>query len=147
MAHKVLVDGTAYKVSGGRTLIDGTAYSIKNGKTLVGGTAYEVGFAEMVTVTITGSSSRSVAYVIIDGVTYTSATTLSVPVGTVIECYATSTGKDGTKTIYLNGSMVSNAGFYSHTIAGDTTIHLTQHSETDKDDEKYYYGTVSITEA
>ena len=44
MAHKTLVGGTAYEISGGKTLIDGTAYSIKNGKTLVGGTAYEIGF-------------------------------------------------------------------------------------------------------
>lgn len=44
MAHKTLIGGTAYEISGGKTLVDGTAYSIKNGKTLVGGTAYEVGF-------------------------------------------------------------------------------------------------------
>lgn len=44
MAHKTLVGGTAYEISGGKTLVDGTAYSIKNGKTLVDGTAYEVGF-------------------------------------------------------------------------------------------------------
>lgn len=45
MAHKTLIGGTAYEISGGKTLVNGTAYSIKNGKTLVGGTAYEVGFA------------------------------------------------------------------------------------------------------
>ena len=45
MAHKTLIGGTAYEISGGKTLVDGTAYSIKNGKTLVGGTVYEVGFA------------------------------------------------------------------------------------------------------
>lgn len=44
MAHKALIGGTAYEISGGKTLIDGTAFSIKNGKTLIGGTAYEVGF-------------------------------------------------------------------------------------------------------
>lgn len=44
MAHKTLVGGTAYEISGGKTLVGGTAFSIKNGKTLVGGTAYEVGF-------------------------------------------------------------------------------------------------------
>lgn len=46
MAHKTLVGGTAYEISGGKTLIDGTAYSIDKGKTLVGGTAYEVGFSQ-----------------------------------------------------------------------------------------------------
>lgn len=44
MAHKTLIDGTAYEISGGKALVNGTAYSIKNGKTLVGGTAYEIGF-------------------------------------------------------------------------------------------------------
>lgn len=44
MAHKTLVNGTAYEISGGKTLVNGTAYSIDKGKTLVGGTAYEVGF-------------------------------------------------------------------------------------------------------
>lgn len=59
MAHKPLIDGTAYEISGGKTLVNGTAYSIKNGKTLVGGTAYEVGFGgfkpllELGTITLT----------------------------------------------------------------------------------------------
>ena len=44
MAHKTLIGGTAYEISGGKTLVNGTAYSIDKGKTLVGGTAYEVGF-------------------------------------------------------------------------------------------------------
>lgn len=44
MAHKTLIGGTAYEISGGKTLINGTAYSIKNGKTLIGGTVYEIGF-------------------------------------------------------------------------------------------------------
>lgn len=44
MAHKTLIGGTAYEISGGKTLIDGTGYSIDNGKALADGTAYEVGF-------------------------------------------------------------------------------------------------------
>ena len=44
MAHKTLIGGTAYEISGGKTLVGGTTYSIDKGKTLVGGTAYEVGF-------------------------------------------------------------------------------------------------------
>ena len=44
MAHKTLINGTSYEISGGRTLVNGTGYSIDKGKTLVGGTAYEVGF-------------------------------------------------------------------------------------------------------
>lgn len=44
MAHKTLIGGTDYEISGGKTLVDGTAYSISGGKTLVDGTAYEIGF-------------------------------------------------------------------------------------------------------
>lgn len=44
MAHKTMIDGVAYEISGGKTLVNGTAYNIDHGKTLVGGTAYEVGF-------------------------------------------------------------------------------------------------------
>ena len=42
MAHKTLIDGTAYEVSGGKTLVSGTAYEIEIGKTLVSGTAYAI---------------------------------------------------------------------------------------------------------
>ena len=44
MAHKTLVGGTAYDVTGGITLVDGVSYSIKNGKVLVDGTAYDISF-------------------------------------------------------------------------------------------------------
>lgn len=52
MAHRTLIDGTAYEVSRGKTLVDGTAYSIKKGNTLVDGTAYEIGFKKMITLTV-----------------------------------------------------------------------------------------------
>jgi hypothetical protein len=44
MAHKTLIGGTAYEISGGKTLVDGTTYNINGGKTLVGGTAYKIEF-------------------------------------------------------------------------------------------------------
>lgn len=45
MAHKTLISGTAYSVTGGRELIGGTDYSIKKGRTLIGGTGYDITFA------------------------------------------------------------------------------------------------------
>lgn len=45
MGHKILVDGTAYEITGGRTLIDGTGYDIKKGRTLIDGTGYDILFA------------------------------------------------------------------------------------------------------
>lgn len=44
MAHRALIGGTAYEISGGKTLVGGTAYSIAKGRTLVGGTGYDVPF-------------------------------------------------------------------------------------------------------
>jgi hypothetical protein len=46
MAHKTLVNGTAYNIIGGKTLVGGTGYSIKSGKTLVNGTGYDILFEE-----------------------------------------------------------------------------------------------------
>lgn len=52
MAHKVLVNGTAYAVKGGRTLIGGTGYSINRGRTLVNGTGYNIDFTPTINLTI-----------------------------------------------------------------------------------------------
>lgn len=46
MAHKTLISGTAYSVSGGRELIGGTGYGCKAGKTIIGGTAFTVPFSK-----------------------------------------------------------------------------------------------------
>lgn len=56
MAHKTLVNGTSYEISGGKTLVNGTAYSISGGKTLVGGTAYGIGFGQYIGDLAVGSS-------------------------------------------------------------------------------------------
>ena len=63
MAHKTMVGGTAYEISGGKALVDGTAYSIKGGKTLVDGTAYEIGFEKEFTI-------NSTTFQFIDGMTW-----------------------------------------------------------------------------
>lgn len=46
MAHKTLISGTAYSVTGGRELIGGTGYGCKAGKALIGGTAFIVPFSK-----------------------------------------------------------------------------------------------------
>lgn len=46
MAHKTLIDGTAYSVTGGRDLIGGTGYAKKLGRTLINGTGYDVPFSK-----------------------------------------------------------------------------------------------------
>lgn len=49
MAHKTLISGTVYSVTGGRELIGGTGYGCKGGKTLIGGTAFKVKFDDGLT--------------------------------------------------------------------------------------------------
>ena len=44
MAHKTLIGGTTYDITGGKTLVSGTSYSVKNGKVLIGGTVYDISF-------------------------------------------------------------------------------------------------------
>ena len=64
MAHKTLVNGTAYEVKGGKCLVNGTAYSIKKGRTLIGGTGYDITFApppipvkgDLITMNLDGTS-------------------------------------------------------------------------------------------
>ena len=50
MAHKTLVNGTAYEVKGGKCLVNGTAYDIKKGRTLIGGTGYDITFGPVMPV-------------------------------------------------------------------------------------------------
>ena len=45
MAHKTLISGTVYSVSGGRELIGGTGYEKKKGRVLVNGTGYDIPFS------------------------------------------------------------------------------------------------------
>ena len=46
MAHKTLVGGTAYGITGGKCLVGGTAYSISKGRTFIGGTGYDISFGK-----------------------------------------------------------------------------------------------------
>ena len=94
------------------------------------------------TVTITGSAKNNLARVVIDGVTYYSGTvTLSVPVGTVINCYTDFESKDIDCGIYLNG-VYKAYRTYNHTVTTNTTINLTDDVDRDYD----YVGLIYITE-
>ena len=66
MAHKTLVNGTAYEVKGGKCLVNGTAYSIKKGKTLVGGTGYDIAFGSktwLINASLSDSSLDNLGYI------------------------------------------------------------------------------------
>lgn len=45
MAHKTLVDGTAYEISGGNVKVGGTGYKLSAGKTMFKGTGFNISFA------------------------------------------------------------------------------------------------------
>ena len=47
MAHKTLVNGTAYEVKGGKCLVNGTSYDIKKGRTLINGTGEDIVFSSI----------------------------------------------------------------------------------------------------
>ena len=133
MAHKTLIGGTAYEISGGKTLIGGTAYSIAKGKTLVGGTAYEVGFAEEVTVTLDRSCGglSGTIKVTINGKTYsggmmnTSVVKVNVPIGTKVQVSITPSGSKGYLTI--NGTTVAECYSgaeitHEYTVSGNVSM-------------------------
>lgn len=44
MAHKTMVDATAYEISGGKVLDNGTAYGIDHGRVMDAGTVYDIEF-------------------------------------------------------------------------------------------------------
>lgn len=134
MAHKVCIDGTAYEIDGGKAMVDGTVYEIDKGTTIVDGTAYEVGFGPSTAiVTITGYSGEYYVGVSIDGTEYHSATTIEVPIGTVVECSAyTDDPVYLGAAIYVNGEKVANSSDYPHknpvtysyTVTCNATINL-----------------------
>ena len=52
--HRVLVNGTAYEVTGGKCLVNGTVYNILKGRTLIGGTGYDITFPEPLVMPVKG---------------------------------------------------------------------------------------------
>lgn len=68
MAHKTLIGGAGYSVSGGRPLIGGAGYTIAKGRTLIGGAGYDLPFkmptfdeimADMEIISANGRNSNS----------------------------------------------------------------------------------------
>lgn len=146
MAHKTLINGTSYEITGGRTLVNGTGYEIKSGKTLVGGTAYEVGFGQPVTITVTGAGLEGYVEIIHNGTTYHSATTFSANVGDTIRCELEECWNS--QYLYINGVLVDggygeNDIVYDYVVTSDAIIEL-YHNNADEKRERD--GVITITE-
>lgn len=151
MAHKTLINGTAYEISGGKTLVNGTAYEIKNGKTRVGGTAYEVGFGPpMAKVTLIADTFENdhagayISYVNSDGdyVSIYTAGEYEIPIGTIIYFDLKSFSIDRLDlAIHLNGEQILlhfKEVHYEYTLTGNIVIKPVNHY--------YNGGEIYITE-
>lgn len=96
MGHKLLIDGTAYEVTGGRLLVDGTAYNISKGRTLIDGTGYDVGFIVEPLIVYDGGDT------LLNGtaVNVTNAEIRTSPKETYIRLHTTSSGSTNNYAIY-----------------------------------------------
>lgn len=143
MAHKTLISGTAYSVSGGRELIGGTGYGCKAGKTLIGGTAFDVPFgSKQCTIRIAGSSG-GYASVTINGKKYTGSATVTVEKGTQIAMVAMS--DSGTCKITVNGATVASGRPFSnakYTMKASSDMRITLKYTLSGADA---YGTITVT--
>lgn len=130
MAHKTLIDGTAYAVKGGRDLIAGTGYAKKQGKTLIAGTARDIVLKKTKYATVTivkggsGSNTNKVKY---NGTLYSAPKTLTVEKGEVIQLkYGGDFGHTG--SVFINNvrkaSSDNEARWYDYTVNSDVTVNL-----------------------
>lgn len=75
MAHKVLIDGTAYEIKGGKTRVGGTAYAIKAGRTRVNATGYDISFSGVLrascSIYVASGSDEYKVTISVNGKTYT----------------------------------------------------------------------------
>lgn len=157
MAHKTLIGGTAYEISGGKTLIDGTAYKIEKGKTRVDGTAYDVPFTAIIEVV----NGETASVNMIAGAKYGLSLQgmQEFPIGTILKIciglsYANRNGSYGISKVIVNGEVVctheshssfgTNTKNYEYTVTRDATI-VCERFDPDGNGTNDY-GIVTITE-
>ena len=135
MAQKVLISGTSYELSRGKTLISGTAYSIENGKALIDGVGYNISLSKELSVDMQGSFVYTT--VSINGVSYTSAGVVKAEPNTRVTVTVSGSPAAITNSaIYYNGSKVATGqkrgnkiipATYSFTLKSDTIIRGTDY--------------------
>ena len=151
MAHKTLISGTAYSVTGGRDLIDGTGYDKKQGKALVDGTARAITFAptEYVLTISGGSTGRNDAYVEYGEMKHASGT-LHISVGGNVDVIVGYSGINNAK-VTLNGAgtlkELGSSGAtkrYEYTPASNATITFSRKKPISQRPDMYYWvGTIT----
>ena len=123
MAHKTLIDGTAYNIKGGRELIGGTGYAKKSGKVLIDGTAYDVLLAEeTVTITVHNGDEVRSCYVLYNGQRIIGGE-IDVKIGETIAVYVGAI-RQNYGVIYLNSVEVAkgNNVHYEYPVTKNATI-------------------------
>lgn len=132
MAHRTLINGTAYDISGGKAMVSGTGYDIASGKTLVGGTGYEIPFGgKLIPVNVKGGTAYEATrgFCQYNGETYTNGTIYVSP-GEKVRVYLRTSLRYETDSLdfyvngaYVSGTIVDNTSKeYYHTVTGPTTI-------------------------
>lgn len=120
MAHKTVINGTEYEITGGTTLANGTKYQIRGGRTIVDGTGYAVEFASLVY--LKGDSSFSLydyARLTVEGTTYNLTrldTYAKAGQEILIEAYR-KTDYTVVQSLYINNSYVTgvHSGLFRYT--------------------------------
>ena len=137
--NKVMIDGTVYDITGGRTMVSGTNYDIDNGKVMIAGTVYEISFSLPVTTivfNVTNANSTlnaNSAYYILNGEKQTYAGTGgTIYSNETLQVYVS--GSTATYnnycTITLNGVIVkSGSGTYTVNLQGCKTVTLAFRTE------------------
>lgn len=161
MAHKTKIDGTNYKVVGGKPRIDDYNYKIVGGKTRIGGTNYNIMSTQQVVLRpYTGGGldiyDANYAKVMINGQVYigndgyVNQNLGSFPTGTQIECYVYSNYPDegyynGDATISVLGTTIyKGRGIgYTHiyTLDRDVSIQIYGYGSNGR-----YRGIIGISE-
>lgn len=132
--NKVMIDGTVYDITGGRTMVSGTNYDIDNGKVMIAGTVYEISFSLPVTTIVFNVSNANntlnatSAYYILNGEkqTYT-GTGGTLYSNETLQVYVSGSTTNYSRycSITLNGVQVqSGAGTYTVNLEGCKTITL-----------------------
>lgn len=140
MAHKTLIEGTAYNIKGGRDLIGGTGYSKKNGKVLIDGTVHAIEFVKKLRITIVNAidSSNMSGSVIYNGKAHTSGT-LEVEQGETVTIALRNDGGSGWCFVGVNGNDAASGSShveYTYTVTKNASIRF----------ESYSYVIAQITE-
>ena len=151
MAHKALIGGAAYEISGGKTLVNGAVYEKDYGKTLVGGTVYDVPFSHPVVVTMIQDTNLTTMPlgVTIDGVAQTfyknSGQTHTIESSSSLNCTLTPPTDQSypyIPQVYLNGELVAE-GEDGKVLSYSVDLSTATHISIMYADEKYNYNSSS----